>query len=114
MKFKINEEEFELQYSFRVNIYFEQIQGHTIDFSNLSPNDLVTLFYCVVIATLQKNKKPVISMLDFLDAVDNNGGDKALIDFANWFIEVMKAQYEVLSSIEEDKKAKKVSKKKTN
>ena len=113
MKLKVGEEEVELIYSFRSSVYFEQITGHNIDFAKLSQNDLVTLFYCIFIASLQKSKKPIVTMLDFLDIIDDNGGDKAILDFSNWFIDVMKAQYEVLTD-DNDKKPKNVSKKKTN
>lgn len=104
MRLKINEEELELVYSFRSSVYFEQITGHNIDFTNLNAQDLLTLFYSVVIASLQKAKRPIITMLDFLDVVDDNGGDKCIIDFSNWFIDVMRAQYEVLNSNEDNKK----------
>ena len=100
-------------YSFRSALYFEQIAGHNLDFNTLSANDLVTLFYSVVLASLQKAKKPVITMIDFLDVIDDNGGEKCLTDFTTWYVEILKAQYEVLAQ-EEDNKAKKVSKKKTN
>ena len=113
MTLKINNEDITLVYSFRSALYFEQITGHNLDFNTLSANDLVTLFYSVVIASLQKAKKPVITMIDFLDVVDDNGGDKCLTDFTTWYVEILKAQYEVLTQ-EEDKKTKKLSKKKTN
>ena len=115
MLFKLNDnKEVELKYSFRSSIYFEQITGHNLDLANMSQNDLISLFYCVVIASLQKAKEPIITMLDFLDAIDDfNNGEKCIIDFGNWFVDVMKAQYEVLTD-ENDKKPKNVSKKKTN
>ena len=113
MTLKINNEDITLVYSFRSALYFEQITGHNLDFNTLSANDLVTLFYSVVMASLQKAKKPVITMIDFLDVVDDNGGDRCLTEFTNWYVEVLKAQYEVLVE-EEDKKPKNVSKKKTN
>jgi len=113
MTLKINNEQIELVYSFRSALYFEQIAGHNLDFNTLNANDLVTLFYSVVIASLQKAKKPIIKMIDFLDVIDDNGGEKCLTDFTAWYVDVLKAQYEVLSQ-EEDKKTKKVSKKKTN
>lgn len=113
MRLKVGEEEVELIYSFRSSVYFEQITGHNIDLAKLSQNDLVTLFYCIFIASLQKAKKPIVTMLDFLDIIDDNGGDKAILEFSNWFIDVMKAQYEVLNSTEDDKKKKIPAKKKT-
>lgn len=114
MFFKLNEnKEVELKYSFRSSIYFEQITGHNIDLSKLTQNDVVTLFYCVVIASLQKAKEPVIPMLDFLDAIDDfNGGEKCILEFGNWYVDVLKAQFEVLDSTEDNKKKKETAKKK--
>lgn len=114
MKLKINNEEIELVYSFRSAVYFEQVAGHNLDFTKMSQNDLITLFYCVVIASLQKAKKPVITMLDFLDAVDENDGEKCIVEFSNWYVQTITAQYEVLNSMNNDKKQTKTSKKKTN
>ena len=113
MTLKINNEDITLLYSFRSSLYFEQIAGHNLDFNTLTANDLVTLFYSVTIASLQKAKKPIITMIDFLDVIDDNGGEKCLTDFTTWYVEVLKAQYEVLAQ-EEDNKAKNVSKKKDN
>lgn len=117
MKFKIKNEEIELKYSFRINIFFEQIQGHSLDFAAISSEDLIVLFYCTVITSLQKEKKPIITMEDFYDAVDDNGGEHCIVDFSNWYIEIMKAQYEMLemTETEEDKKkAKNTNTKKKN
>lgn len=113
MTLKINNEDITLVYSFRSSLYFEQIAGHNLDFNTLTANDLVTLFYSVTIASLQKAKKPIITMIDFLDVIDDNGGEKCLTDFTTWYVDVLKAQYEVLAQ-EEDNKAKNVSKKKDN
>lgn len=113
MKLKIGSEELELVYSFRSSIYFEQIAGHNLDFNKLSANDLITLFYSVFVASLQKAKKPVITMIDFMDIVDDNGGEKCLVDFSNWYINIIKAQYELLTEEKEEKeKPTKTSKKK--
>lgn len=113
MKIKFNDKEIELVYSFRSNVYFEQINGKTIDFSNFSSNDLITLFYCVFIASLQKAKLPIIKMEDFLDVVDDNGGEKCVIEFSNWYVETLNAQFELLESgqnEEDEPKKKKVKK----
>lgn len=103
MKLKIGNEELELVYSFRSSIYFESITGHSLDFTKLTSNDLITLFYSVFVATLQKAKKPIIAMTDFLDIVDDNGGEKCLVDFSNWYIGIMKNQFELLAEEKEDK-----------
>ena len=106
MILKINNEDLELVYSFRSSIYFEQITNHSLNFENFTSNDLLTLFYCVAIASLQKVKKPIISLVDFLDVVDDNGGDKCIYDFSQWYIQVMKAQYEVNDAKEENEEKK--------
>ena len=108
MKLKIGNEELELVYSFRSSIYFESIAGHSLDFTKLTSNDLITLFYSVFVATLQKSKKPIIAMTDFLDIVDENGGEKCLVDFSNWYIGILKAQYELLAEEKEGNKEKPV------
>jgi len=118
MKFNLNENEsIELVYSFRSAIYFEQIAGHNVDFQNFTSNDLTTLFYTVVIASLQKERKPIISMYEFMDAIDDyNGGEKSLVEFSNWYVKTITAQYEVVGSInneEEPKKEVKSKKKKS-
>ena len=105
MIFKLNENEsIELKYSFRSNIYFEQITKHSLNFENMSSDDFITLFYCVVIASLQKAKQPVITMLDFMDKIDDfNGGEKCLMSFSEWYISIIKSQYEVLDDGKEVK-----------
>lgn len=115
MKIKLNEtEELELVYSFRSNIYFEQIQGKTIDFTNFTSNDLITLFYCVFLSSLQKAKKPTISMIDFMDIIDDNGGEKCIVDFSNWYVDILQKEFEVMNSMSDDKEEKKTDSKKKN
>lgn len=114
MNLTINGEVIELVYSFRSSIYFEQIAGHNIEFDRFSANDLLILFYSVTIASLQKQKKPVISMLDFLDIVDENGGEKCLIEFSTWYTKIVTDQFEAINNPEEEPKKKKTGKKKTN
>ena len=110
MTLKINGEDLELIYSFRSSIYFEQISNKSLDFDHFTSNDLMTLFYCVVIASLQKIKKPIVDMLAFMDMIDENGGDKCVYDFSQWYINAVKTQYEITDT-ELDKADKKKSKK---
>ena len=104
MKLKYQDKEIELLYSFRANIYFEQLQGKNVDFQNFSSNDMIMLFYCIFISTLQKNKMPIVSFTDFLDIIDDNEGDKCLIDFANWYVNILKNEYVIVSDINGDNK----------
>ena len=89
MTLKINDENIELAYSFRSGIYFEQIANKSLDLTNISSKDFVTLFYCTVLTSLQKANKPAITMLDFLGIVDDNGGEKCLMEFSDWYIDIM-------------------------
>lgn len=107
MKLKYNEKEIELVYSFRANIYFEQIQNKNIDFGNLNANDVITLFYCYFISSLQKAKEPTVDMLTFLDIIDDNGGEKCISEFGAWLIKVMQAQYEVIGSMSNEEQSPK-------
>lgn len=105
MTLKFNGEDIELKWSFRSNIYYEQIQGKSLDFTDMKSNDLLMLFYCCFIATLQKNKMEMITLTDFLDILDDNGGEHAIYEFSTWYIKSMSAQYELNASTEdEDKK----------
>lgn len=103
----IKEEELELIYSFRINLFYEEITGKSIDFTSFKANDLVNLFYATVIASLQKAKRPQITMLEFMDAIDDAGGEKCIVDFTNWYVEIMKAQFEILPEDDKNKVAKK-------
>ena len=102
MTLKISDTEtLELKYSFRSSIYFETISGHNLDLQNLTGNDLVTLFYAVFVASLQKEGKPIIDMLSFLNIVDDNGGDKALLEFSQWYVNQIKLQWDLEEEPEE-------------
>lgn len=107
MTLKINDNEnLELKYSFRSSIYFETISGHNLDLQNLTGNDLVTLFYAVFVASLQKEQKPIIDMITFLDIIDENGGDKTLLEFSKWYVAQIKIQWDLEESPEEEKQTK--------
>ena len=112
MKLKYNNEEIELIYSFRINVYYEQIQNKSIDFQNFNTQDLITLFYCCFITSLQKQHKPICGMLEFLDVLDDNGGETTLMDFSNWFTSVLTAQYELINSTVNKEDKEELTKKK--
>lgn len=112
MKLLINDEPIELVYSFRSSMYYEQISGHSLDFQKMETQDLINLYYSVVVASLQKARKPIISMLDFLDVIDDNGGEKSIMEFTNWYVDIMKKEFELLDSTTEDIVEQKPSKSK--
>lgn len=116
MIFKLNENEsIELKHSFRSAIYFEQINGKNIDLSNISSNEVLSLFYCVVIASLQLENRPIISMMELMNAIDMyNDSEKCITEFAEWYIDIMRKQYDIMNSdnIGDKKETENVKKKK--
>ena len=102
MTLKISESEtLDLKYSFRSSIYFETISGHNLDLQKLNGNDLMILFYAVFVASLQKEKKPIIDMIQFMDIIDNNGGEKCLLAFSQWYVEQIQIQWQLEEDPEE-------------
>lgn len=102
----------ELVNSFRVLLYFEQMSGHSIDLQSFTPNDIILLFYAMTIASLQKARKDVISLLDFYDVIDNNGGEKCILDFSNFYVDIIKKQSEALQNLDVEEDEEDGSKKK--
>lgn len=98
MKIKLNEKEYELRYSFRMMMIYEQIAGKTLDWQHLTTQDLVILFYATVIATLQYNKNSTpLKYDDFLNWIDDNGSDMLLVEFANWYAAAVTHQAELVN-----------------
>lgn len=113
MKIKINNEEIELLYSFRMHLYFENLAQHSLDPSNMNSQDLAYLLYSVICATLDKQNKELPDWHTFLNIVDDNGGNVYMLKFVNWFVEQVKNEYILLEEKEDkDKEEQPVSKKK--
>lgn len=110
MKLKIKGEDIELLYLYRTILFFEDLAGHNLDFANMTQKDIANLFYANVCATLQKMKKDVITMLDLLDIIDDNGGERCVLQFASWYIENYKKELEILNDINVDDKPVKKTK----
>ena len=92
MKIKINEKEYDLHYSLRIYMIYENVANKALDNSNLKISDLILLFYAAVVATLQYNKADLISYLEFLDYIDDNGGEQLITEFGDWFSGQLMAQ----------------------
>lgn len=102
MILKLNEtESLDLKYSFRSSIYFETISGHNLDLNNLTGNDLMILFYAVFVASLQKEKKPIVDMIQFMDIIDENGGERCIYNFSKWYVEQIQIQWQLEEDPEE-------------
>lgn len=97
MKIKIENQELELHYSIRMSLIYEQIQNKSIDFVNLKLEDIVILFFTAVVSTLQYNKiANTMKYEDFLNWLDDNGCEKILIEFTNWYVEQVQRQYDLM------------------
>jgi hypothetical protein len=51
-------------------------------------------------------------MLEFLDTLDENGGETTLMEFSEWFTKVLTAQYELINSTVNKEDKEEASKKK--
>lgn len=103
MKIEINEKKYDLHYSLRIYMLYENIANKALDPTNLTLTDLTYLFYCAIVATLQYNKADIIPYYDaenpdFLDYIDDNGGEMLILKFGEWFA----AQVEIQSKLQQD------------
>lgn len=127
MKFKLNKDkielliddkQIELHYSFRIYIMYETITDKNVDYANLKLSDLFILFYSTVLATLQYNKiEHALKYDEFMNIVDDNGGEVILTSFTTWFMNKMQQQAELLQqnddlTVEEKKTPRKGQKRK--
>ena len=87
MKIKIKELLFEFHFSLRIDMFYENIMGHSIDMQTISSyTSLVVLFYSAILATLQYEHKNLdITYDEYMDWLDSQQ-HTILSDFASWFI----------------------------
>ncbi len=111
MKIQINEQELELHYSLRIYIIYENMTDKSIepdDFFKMT--NVITLLYAAIVASLQYYRKPAsLDWNDYMDWLDTQGGDKILVEFANWFgkeSEAQKSMEPILTSENGTKKKK--------
>lgn len=111
----VGDAEYDLHYSFRIYIMYETITGHNLDFINLNTTDVMVLLYSSILATFQYNKvEHTMKYDDFMNMIDDCGGEFILTSFANWFVKKMKQQAELLQiNDDEEKEDKKKSLKRT-
>lgn len=82
MKLTIKNNEFELKYSFRALMMYENITEKTIELNTLT--DILTFFYCVICSS---NRDAALSFDDFIDWVDTN--PTVVVDFREWLTDQM-------------------------
>jgi len=98
MTVKIQEKEIELKLSIRTYIYYENIINKSFELKDLSNfNNLVSFFYSVILSSSKKqglNFKMAYD--DFIEWIDDNGGEYLLVDFINWFTKEQESQAQFL------------------
>lgn len=85
MTITINEKDIELKYTLRSMMMYENITGKT--FAPEGVSDILTFFYCVVVASARNYD---LKFDDFLDVIDENQ-DK-LNEFSLWLTNVVATQ----------------------
>ena len=85
MTITINDKDIELKYTLRSMMMYENITGKT--FAPEGVSDILTFFYCIVVASAKNYE---LKFDDFLDVIDENQ-DK-LNEFSLWLTNVVATQ----------------------
>lgn len=93
MTIEINEKQYELKYSFRALMIYENITKKT--FNPKTVSDMVVFFYSVVLAA---NKGCELLFDDFLDWIDAN--PTSITDFSKWLESIFTQQNEISPTTE--------------
>lgn len=104
MKITINEIEYDVKYSFRAHMVYENSTNKT--YPNNTITDLIIFFYCCLLAS---NKDISLSMDEFIDYLDENP-DK-LTEFSNLLIAKNEKVKAMSPKETTDKKEKKTNQK---
>lgn len=102
MKITINNHEVELKKTFRSYVIYESITDKIFNPKTMS--EIITYFYCVVLAS---DRNLELTFDEFIDWLDEN--DNALNDFEQWLTKIN----EVDSQFNAKKKEKKTKEKKS-
>lgn len=113
MKITINEHEFELRYSMRMFINYEAIIG-----KSLNPEDLknytnfIALFFACIVASAAYNKIQLgLSYDDFLNWIDDNGGEVMLLQFGEWYMKMAQSNAALINKSTKEGSEKETGKK---
>ena len=101
MKIKIKDYEFELRYSMRMFINYEAIMKKSLEPDDLKNyTNFIALFFSCIISSAQYHKIQLnISYEDFINWVDDNGGEVKLLEFGKWYMEAAQANAILIQSI---------------
>lgn len=97
MKVKYNNKEYELKYSFRALMVYENITNKSLDIKGLT--DIINFFYSVLLVAA---KGDVIQYDDFLDWLDENPNE--LEKFSSWLIGILKQNSLLMPNAKSDDK----------
>lgn len=97
MKIKFDDKEFDLKYTLRAFMYFEQLMNKPFNVETLT--DSYVLFYCFLLAS---NNPFDYKFEDFIDMLDNN--HLAVREFNEWFREQTELQAQVTNPDNSKKK----------
>lgn len=101
----------ELHYSMRMYIIYENIVGNSLDTTDNSYTNLITLIYAALKSTLKYNKlDDNISFDDVIEFVDDNDGVVFTAKFTQWLEEQVTRQATAvreLDNIEDKQESKK-------
>lgn len=100
MTITINEKEYNIKYSFRALMIYENITHKSFNPKTIS--DMIVFFYSIVLAA---NKGCELKFDDFLDWIDENP-DK-ITDFSSWLTDTFTQQDEISNKPEIKEEVKK-------
>ena len=88
MTFNINGKEYQLKYSFRALMIYENITHKS--FNPKTITDMIVFFYSIILAS---NKGCELMFEDFMDWIDDN--PESVNDFSTWLTYVFTQQQEI-------------------
>lgn len=105
MKVNIKGKEFELHYSMRMYILYENIMGKSLSNGvQGTTTSMIVLMYCAILASIQYHKLNIsLSYDDFMDWLDEQDAS-VFADFGKWFTDAVEAYSSVKSDDKDEPK----------
>lgn len=98
MEVKISDKTINLKLSIRTYIYYENITNKAFELKDLSNFvNLITFFYSIILSSAKKEDIDFnMTYEEFIEWIDENGGEFLLVDFVNWFVKEQELQAQIL------------------
>lgn len=98
MKVTIKGIEYDLHYSMRIYIIYENIAGASATTADVnSITSTVSLLYATLVSTLKNaNADTTLTFDDVIDIIDENGGMIFVNNFSQWFAQCVDAQMKLV------------------